>query len=199
MNKLSFRNTSDPENNKHRRGHGSYWLQGPELIFTKLGLKEGDCFLDLGCGPGDYAIRAAGITGDSGKVYALDISASTINNLNERVNSHGLKNLSAMVSDITGPLPIADNLIDVCFIATALHIPGVAKQHKTLFNDISRVLKPDGCVAIIECKKEDMPFGPPRYLRLSPEETEALVVQHGFQKISLTDLGHNYMIRFKLL
>jgi len=196
---LSFRNTSGPENNKHRRGHGSYWLQDPELIFTKLRLKEGDCFLDLGCGPGDYAIRAAGIIGDSGKVYALDISESTINNLNERINSHGLKNLSAMVSDITGPLPIADNLIDVCFIATALHIPGVAKQHKTLFNEISRVLKPDGCVAIIECKKEDMPFGPPRYLRLSPEETEALVVQHGFQKISLTDLGHNYMIRFKLL
>ena len=172
-------------------------MQDPELIFSELGLKEGDCFLDLGSGPGDYAVRAADIVGGSGKVYALDISSGMIAILNEKINSRGLKNVRAAVADITGPLPVADNCADVCFLATALHIPGVAKRHKTLFREISRVLKPGGCVAVVECKKEAAPFGPPQHLRLSPAETEGLITQHGFQKISLTDLGYNYMLRFK--
>ncbi len=32
------------------------------------------------------------------------------------------------------------------------------------------VLKPDGRLVIIECKKEDLPFCPPMHLRHSPEE-----------------------------
>lgn len=62
----------------HRRGPSSYWMHDPEVVFDSLTLKEGDCFLDLGCGPGDYSIKASKLAGDSGVVYALDKTPSMI-------------------------------------------------------------------------------------------------------------------------
>jgi len=186
----------DPGQNKHRRGHGSFWMQDPKLVFGRLKLKDGDCFLDLGCGPGDYSIVASEIVGDSGLVYALDRQRDAIDNLVEKANVRGLENIKAMVSDITEPLPLEDNCVDVCFIATVLHSLNFVDVEKTLFNQVRRVLKPGGHLAIIECKKEDQPFGPPMYMRLSPEDLEDSINKYGFEKISLVDLGYNYMIQF---
>jgi ubiquinone/menaquinone biosynthesis C-methylase UbiE len=172
-------------------------MHDPTLVFSELKLREGDCFLDMGCGLGDYTLHASKIVTDSGRVYALDISKTIIDLLVERIGSQGVKNVEAMVSDITEPLPLEDNCVDVCFMATVLHIIDLVKNGKKLFNEIHRVLKPDGRISIINCKKEDQPFGPPLHMRLSPKETEDSIKQHSFEKISLVDLGYNYMITFK--
>ncbi len=172
-------------------------MQDPQLVFDKLNLKEGDCFLDLGCGPGDYSIRASEVIGAFGKVYSLDKNQDSIVDLNNRVVSSGLKNIKAEVCDIAGPLPVKDSCVDVCFISTVLHSLNLADVEKTLFGEIRRVLKPDGRVAIIECKKEVQPFGPPMSMRISPEELEGTIIKYCFEKISLGDLGYNYLIQFK--
>ena len=181
---------------KHKRGRGSFWMHDPEVVFRELNLKNGDRFLDMGCGPGDYAIWASQIVGNHGVVYALDIRGKMIGDLEERANSEGFKNIKTMVSDITNPLPIQDSSIDVCFIATVLHIPDVARDWRRVFTEIRRVLKPGGRIAIIECKKEDQPFGPPRHMRLSPKDLEDSITPYGFEKVGLADLGCNYMIQF---
>ena len=102
------------------------------------------------------------------------------------------------MADITDPLPIEDCSIDACLLATVLHIPDVSKGRKRLFNEIRRVLKPNGRLAVLECKKEDMPFGPPLHMRLSQEELETFVPEYGFVKIDSVDLGYNYLIQFAL-
>jgi ubiquinone/menaquinone biosynthesis C-methylase UbiE len=173
-------------------------MHDPEVIFNVLKLKEGDLFLDLGCGPGEYSIEASRIIGNSGLVYALDKSQYMIDCLRAEADSQGLKNIKTMVSDITCPLPIEDGCIDVCLISTVLHIPEVTKQMRAIFTEVRRVLKPRGRSAIIECKKEVTPFGPPINLRLSPQELESLMAEYGFEKISLVDLGYNYMIQFSI-
>ena len=179
----------------HRRGPSSFAMHDPELVFSELKLKDGDSFLDMGCGTGDYAIQASKIVGDFGVVYALDIWMEMIDGLTKEAGSLGLRNIEAMVADITGTLPIKDNCVDVCFIATVLHTINISKNRK-LFNEVRRVLKSDGRVAIIECKKEDLSFGPPLNMRLSSEELEDSITQYGFKKINLVDLGYNYMIQF---
>lgn len=184
--------------NHHRRGPSSYSMHDSELVFSELKLKEGNIFLDLGCGAGDYSIQAAKIVGNSGVVYALDIWADLLDGLIEGADSQGLKNIQTKVSDINKPLPIEDNCIDVCFIATVLHAFKLDKEGKILFKEIHRVLKPDGRLAIIECKKEDGPFGPPMQMRNSPEELEAMIMPYGFEKLNYVDLGYNYMIQFDI-
>ena len=63
-----------PNGGHGERGHNqsSLWMHEPDGIFSALELERGDRFLDLGCGPGDYAVHASSIVGDSGLVYALD-------------------------------------------------------------------------------------------------------------------------------
>lgn len=180
----------------HRGGSSSYWMHDPEVVFGELALKEGDRFLDMGCGPGDYALRGARIVGNSGAVYALDTRQSMVDGLREKADSQGLKNIRAIVSDITGPLPIEDRCIDACLLSTVLHIFNLPEIERTIFNEIGRVLKPGGRVAVIECKKEKQPFGPPMHMRLSPGDIRESIQKFGFKKLNFCDLGYNYMIQF---
>ena len=195
----------NPHNHEDSHGHSktehvqsSFWTHDPELVFAALGLKQGDVLLDLGCGPGDYALEAGKIVGDSGAVYALDRSEEAIECLTEEAGAQGLGNIKPVVSDITRPLPIDDACIDVCLMATVLHVPDVLRSEDGLLEEVRRVLKPRGRVAIIECKKEDLPIGPPLAMRLSPLEVEALMAPHGFERTGAVDLGYNYMVQFKV-
>lgn len=181
---------------KHTRGPSSFWMHDPVQVFREIQLKEGDCFLDLGCGPGDYAIHASKIVGATGIVYALDRWEQMIGGLINEVDTQGLHNIKAIVTDITAALPLGDNSVNVGLMATVLHTLHLKEDGKTLFDEIYRVLNPDGQVAIIECKKERQGFGPPEYMRLSPEEIEEAITPHGFETLNVVDLGNNYLIRF---
>ena len=171
-------------------------MHDPRVVFDELALKEGDCFLDMGCGPGDYVLQASKIVGNSGTVYGLDKWKYLMDGLAAKADSQGLRNIKAMVSDITGPLPIEEDCVDVCLLSTVLHIFNLSKIGKTIFNEITRVLKPGGRLAIIECKKEHQSFGPPIRLRLSPEEIEEALRPYVFERRRLIDLGYNYLIQF---
>ncbi len=173
-------------------------MHDPEIVFNDLKLKEGDSFLDLGCGPGDYALEASRIVGSCGAVYALDKGQYLVDRLIEEADAQGLKNIKAMVCDITGLLPIEDGCIDVCLLSTVLHIFHLHEIEEPLFSEIRRVVKPHGRVSIIECKKEEQIFGPPKHMRLSPGDIEDSIQKYGFETLRFTDLGYNYMIQFSI-
>jgi ubiquinone/menaquinone biosynthesis C-methylase UbiE len=198
---------NNPEEHKHefchghhgRRGPSSFWMHDPAFIFSEIGLKNGDYFLDIGCGPGDYALYAAGIVGESGAIYAVDRWEEMVIDLINTADVQGLNNLIGIISDITAPLPLENHSIDTCLISTVLHTLALDDCMKSLLDEIHRVLKPDGSMTIIECKKQQASFGPPLHLRISPEEIETYTAQCSFEKTCLADLGHNYLIKFKSL
>ncbi|MBN1881729.1 MAG: methyltransferase domain-containing protein [Deltaproteobacteria bacterium] len=179
-----------------RRGKSSFNMHDPALVFGELKLKAGDVFLDLGCGSGEYSLHAAGLIGEEGVVYALDRSESHITGLKSRADEESIENITAAAADITGQLPIDDAYVDVCLLATVLHIPDITRRAKDLCTEIRRVLKPDGRLAVIECHKKALPFGPPEHIRLFPAEVKGLITQCGFTVVSEVDLGYNYMIQF---
>lgn len=187
-----------PEHGYNHRHHGpsSFTMHDPELVFNELKLKEGDSFLDLGCGAGDYSLYAARLIGNSGIVYALDVQKEILHSLAEEAALQKLKNIRTKISNINNPLALVDDCIDVCFIATVLHTLELVKVGDKLFNEIRRVLKPQGRLAIIELKKEDMPFGPPMHKRHSPEELEEIIRPAGFERLNYVDLGYNYLLHF---
>jgi ubiquinone/menaquinone biosynthesis C-methylase UbiE len=171
-------------------------MYDPQVVFSVLALKEGDSFLDIGCGPGDFAVHAAGIVGESGVVYALDRQEDMIDTLKYKADSRGLKNIRAIVADVSTTLPVEDDCIEVCLLATVLHALGPAADRDRLFEEMRRVLRPDGRVAVVECKKEDTPFGPPLHMRISPREMEDSITGFGFEKRGCIDLGNFYLIEF---
>lgn len=181
--------------NAHR-GPSSIWIHDPDAVFDALRLKKGDVVLDLGCGPGDYALMAARIVKDTGEIYALDKDQYLLDGLTAEADAQRIGNIRTIMADITGTLPLDNSRIDVCVLFTVLHILNLRTIERTLFNEIRRVLKPKGRVAIIELKKEAQPFGPPVERRLSPVEIQTSISKFGFGIQGLTDLGHTYMIQF---
>ncbi len=184
---------------KQKNGISSYNRFDVNLVFEKLGLKEGQIFLDLGCGAGDYSIKASNCVGSKGIVYALDQWNEIENRLNNKAKLLGIKNLRALTADIKDKILLDDKTCDVCFICTVIHGIDLSKYGKNLFEELYRITKKKGKLAIIEIKKEETSFGPPMEIRLSPDELESLITEFGFRKISYTDLGSFYMIEFEAI
>lgn len=184
-------------NARRRCGPSSFWVQDSELVFNALKLKAGDIFLDLGCGSGDYSLYAAKIVGDAGLVYAIDVWPEILEGIDDEACGQGLMNIRTIAGDIRKTLSIGDNCVDVCLLATVLHTLNLMNDGPELFSQIRRVLKKDGSLFIIECKKKEMPFGPPVHVRIAAKEAEEVITAHGFEKIGYTDLGCNYMIQFR--
>ncbi len=188
----------DCRHNGLHRGPSSFYKHDSDLVFKKLALHSGDTLLDLGCGAGDYSIYAAKIVGESGAVYALDLHQEMLDNICEKAHAQGLSNIHPVVSDIRQRVDLPDDRIDTCLIATVLHTIDFPTDKAILFSEVRRVLKPEGKLAVIECKKENSLHGPPMMIRISPEELETGLVEYGFSKTEYIDLGPNYMMTFVL-
>jgi ubiquinone/menaquinone biosynthesis C-methylase UbiE len=67
-----------------------------------------------------------------------------------------------------------------------------------VLNEIVRVVKPAGRLAVMEFKKIDGPPGPPKHIRLTPEDVADMIDPYGFQKERTVDVGpYNYLILLK--
>ncbi len=157
-------------------------------VLTSIGLKNGDVFLDAGCGPGHFAIAACGIVGPDGRVCAVDVHEESIDKLNEKAANRNLENIDVFVADVTERIPAADQTVDVCLMANVFH--GFEKQDaQNALDEMLRVLKPGGLLAIVEFKKINGPPGPPLSIRLSPNEVEQAVRPRAFKREKVFELG----------
>jgi ubiquinone/menaquinone biosynthesis C-methylase UbiE len=180
-------------------GGSSFELIDAGILFGELKLAKGSTFLDLACGRGMYTLAAREFIGEDGRLYALDLWEEGIESLKQSATSRGITNITARVSDVGKRIPIESGVVDVCLIATVLHDLVEAKADKGAVEEVTRVLKRGGRLAVIEFKKIDGPPGPPLKIRLAPEEVENLIIPFGFTKKKTLDLGpYNYLITFVL-
>jgi len=103
----------------------------------------GQTFLDYGCGTGYFSLAAAGIVGDTGKVYALDCFSRQLDMVRERSRKAGLRNIETVLSDCTTGL--AEGSIDLVWMCDVLH--EIADKRMVL-QEMYRVLRPGGVLAI---------------------------------------------------
>jgi ubiquinone/menaquinone biosynthesis C-methylase UbiE len=178
-------------------GRSSFTLVDQKKVFGELQLKGGISFLDLGCGRGEYAIIASEIVGNEGIVYGIDLWEEGVDLLKEEASARGSKNIKTMVADAGEKIPLEDMSIDVCFMATVFHDLVLANTSENALKEISRVLREQGVLAILEFKKVDGPPGPPLSSRLAPEEVEKRVIPYGFKRVGLKEIGpYNYLLSF---
>ena len=179
-------------------GKSSFGLIDTVKFFRELDLKKGVTFLDVACGWGFYSLAASDIVGKAGQVYAVDLWEEGILNLRKEAVSKGSQNLEAFVSDVSQKIPIENDCVDVCLMATALHDLVGDQVDRGAMKEVVRVMKPEGILVIVEYKKKDGPPGPPKPVRLSPQEVDTLVSAYGFRQNHLTEISANhYMQIFK--
>ena len=165
--------------------------QNPEDILSEIGLRPGMTFADIGCGQGFFTVPAAKIVGDSGKVYASDISEPNIQKLREKVASEKLKNV-ILETGKAEDLILCSACADIVFFGIVLH--DFEDPRKVLANAHSMLKKP-GKLVDLDWKKELMEFGPPLNIRFSEEKAIQLIELSGFkvQKLKASGLYH-YLI-----
>lgn len=158
----------------------------PEDTLRRIGLKEGDVLCDIGAGSGIFTIPAAHIT--HGTVYAIELRADMLDVIAEKVRSAGLGNVMPVLSD-GASYAVADGAADIALAVTVLH---EIADKAAFLQEVKRLLKPGGRMAVIEFHQRETPMGPPVARRLSQEDVGAVFTDAGFAAQDAFDLGDNF-------
>jgi len=116
-----------------------------EIQLIKSGtIREGDKILDIGCGPGHLTVEMAKETGNTGKVYALDIHQLAIEQVKKLIKTRNITNIETILTDSfqTG---LKKQSMDLVYIINTIDM---IRNKNRLIEEIERILKPDGIVVI---------------------------------------------------
>jgi ubiquinone/menaquinone biosynthesis C-methylase UbiE len=182
-------------------GKSSFDLIDPDLLLRSMQLRPDMTVLDLGCGAGNYTLAIAQRLQESGRIIAIDLWQEGLASLRQSAQSIDTVAIEIHTADIRRKLPIGDDSVDLCLMATVLHDLVHESDDTTFLSEISRVLNPGGVLAVVEFKKQDGPPGPPKAIRLRLEEVSALLLKVGFIRFSgIVELGdHIYFAQFRQL
>jgi ubiquinone/menaquinone biosynthesis C-methylase UbiE len=190
-----------PHSHPPGAGKSSYDLIDDHPRFwSALLLESGMTVLDLGCGEGLYAREIANRLHADGRLIAVDLWETGVARINQWAQNTSCA-VEAHVADAGSKLPVADQNVDLCLMATVLHDLVHDGTAQTALKEVARVLKPSGILAIIEFKKQDGPPGPPRAVRLRLEEVSMLLMPVGLLRFGpVVDLGPDlWFSRFRRL
>ena len=126
------------------------WQRAPD-IFTALGAKPGSRIADLGAGEGWLTTRLARHVGPTGRVFASDISAASLDNLAETLAKDSLRNVELVLAEDDDPrLPYGT--LDGVVILNAYH---EMPKRVPVLEGIKRALKPGGTLVIVDNAPHD--------------------------------------------
>jgi ubiquinone/menaquinone biosynthesis C-methylase UbiE len=169
--------------------------QDPEHILTKVGLRSGFTFIDVGCGDGFFTLPAAKKVGNTGCVYGIDRNEFAINSLREKAAREQLDWVSLEIGKAED-IVICTACADIVFFGIVLH--DFEDPMKVLLN-ARKMLKPSGRLINLDWKKEPMVLGPPLRIRFSKEQTLRLLTKANFKIEHLSDTGsYHYLVIAKL-
>ncbi len=169
--------------------------QKPHEVITALGLNTGEVVADIGAGSGYFTFRLARHVGNTGRIYAVDVSPDMIVHLNRRVRDLQMKNVVTILSAPDDPL-LADASIDRFFICDTWHH---ISNHARYLALMKRMLKPGGQVVMIDFKKAETPVGPPREMRIARDDLLEEMEANGFKLAAEhTFLPHQYFLVFTM-
>ena len=159
----------------------------PVKTLRALGLKRGMRFLDIGCGPGYFAIPACGVVGKHGRVLACDVSPVMIAELRAGAERRGYANLTAKRNQ-GSRIPFPDASADFVLIAFVLH---ALADIQPLLAEARRAMKKGAAITLIDWHRKPMDMGPPLEARFEPEELVAQLRDADFRRPRWWDFDGN--------
>ena len=156
-------------------------FQNANALVAALQLSRGDWAADVGAGAGYYAMRMSEVAGPEGKIFAQDITESSIARLKARVKAFNLENVEVIKGDANDPKLPSGKLAAVLVVDTYHHFA----NHKEMLEKIFDSLKPGGRLVIA-----DYSFAEHRALpraeqlkshEIDPELVQAEAAETGFK------------------
>ena len=168
--------------------------QKPEEVVTALALREGQVVADIGSGTGYFALRFADAVGESGTVYAVDVSPDMVRHLNRRVRDEGVTNVVTILADPDDPL-LRDASVDRFVIVDTWHH---IEDQAGYMEKMRRMLRSGGQVIHIDFKAGDLPVGPPPGHKIAREDVVTQMEGAGYRLTAEHDfLPYQYFLVFE--
>jgi ubiquinone/menaquinone biosynthesis C-methylase UbiE len=169
--------------------------QKPDEVMKALALRPGEVVADIGAGSGYFALRFARAVGDTGRVYAVDISPDMVRHVNRRVRDAGIRNVVSVLAEPDDPL-LPDASVDRFVIVDTWH--HIEDQAKYL-GLMKKMLKPGGQVVHIDFQKRELPIGPPLAMKIAREDLVKQMEGAGFRLTAEhTFLPYQYFLVFSV-
>ena len=108
--------------------------------FNCNAINKGDVVLDIGAGAGTDALISSILTGDTGKVYGLDMTQAMHDKLHANIEKMGATNVEPLLGNAEG-IPLDDESVDVI---TSNGVLNLVPDKQIAFAELYRVLKPGG-------------------------------------------------------
>ena len=177
-----------PENGHRAHGFSSALFLDSDEIIQELNLTGNETFMDAGCGDGHNAIKVLEDYNHKGLVYAVDIYDASIEDMETYKTQNNVENLINIEADITEGIPgVDDESIDVVLMVNVFHGFKASRKLDEAVEELARIIKKDGKIAIMDYKPWDVPKGPPTQYRSSPDDLEKLFNKHGLEQIYLNE------------
>lgn len=115
-------------------------------LFQRMDLSPGDSVADIGAGRGFLTVRLASIVGESGRVYAVEISEESLEHLSSRKSASGLDQIRIVEGAIDDPrLPEAS--LDAVIIINSYH---EMTEYESMLRHIRESLQEGGRLVILD-------------------------------------------------
>jgi arsenite methyltransferase len=119
-------------------GVANHWLLGP--------IESGSVVLDLGCGAGTDLLIAAQMTGPTGRVIGVDMTASMLDRTRASADEMGLGNVE-LHEGLIESVPLGDASVDVVISNGVIDL---VPDKDAVFDEIDRVLRPGGRLQVAD-------------------------------------------------
>jgi len=119
-------------------------------VLERIGIRRGQTVLDFGCGSGTYSVPAAKIVGEQGRVYALDKDKEALDELMQKTESTGARNIERMQTSGKLEIKLTDESVDVVLLFDVFHsyyFPQ-ASDRRRLLGEIYRIMKPSAFMSV---------------------------------------------------
>lgn len=168
----------------------------PQENVLQMGLREGMKVGDFGAGSGHYARAAAGIVGNAGRVYAVDVQEDVLKHLKLNSHAHHQSIIETVWGDIEKPggSHLKDASLDAIILANSLF---QIENRAGLLAEIKRVLKSGGKLMLVDWAGSYGGVGPIQEHVVSEHAAEEFFITGGFHKVKSFRAGpHHYGILF---
>jgi arsenite methyltransferase len=169
--------------------------QKPDEVVKSLNLKPGDVIADIGAGHGYFTRLFAQAVSPGGETLGLEISSSLVESMRRDAERLGLDTYKPILVEPDDP-GFEPGSVDVVFLCDAYHH---LRNRVDYFKIVSKGLKKDGRVVIVDFYNKQMEIGPPPSHTVSRAVVLEEMKTAGYQLLSDRNfLQYQYYLEFGL-
>lgn len=176
------------------------WENTEELV-RAVGVRPGERIVDIGCGPGFFAMKFSELVGPEGRIYAIDTNQRHLDFLEKLIKATGTRNIELVRSkfdDVCIPEQSVDRAF-MCSLYGVIYLVSMEDVKDRFIRSIIRSLKPGGRLTIVDNNAVVPPGVVPYHgSRIEPSLVIAQLENYGFRLVSQKQvIPQRYVLEFE--